>query len=67
MTRGIETDEFVNRLEEQRQIANRLGNTKLKDIASVCSWGDFLGRPLVTPMDRRINRLKLDLLLTIKQ
>ena len=60
MVRGIEKDEFVDRLEEQRQIANKLNNKTLRDIASVCSWGDFLGRPMVTPMDRRKNELVLE-------
>lgn len=66
MTRGIENDEFVNRLEEQRQIANKLNNKQLREIACVCSWGDFLGRPMVTPTDRRNNNLVLEMYDRIK-
>lgn len=60
MVRGIEKDQYVDKLEEQRQIGNRLGNRQLSEIAVVCSWGDFLGRPMVTPMDRRKNELVLE-------
>ena len=66
MTRGIENDKYVDLLEVQRQIANRLGNKTLGDVACKCSWVGFTN-PLVTPMDRRNNDLLLDAACRIKK
>lgn len=64
-------ERYIESITEQIEIAERLGNESLRRSASVMSWavdtleGLLVLKPLVTPGEKRRNKLGLELVMRI--
>ena len=54
------SDKMLNRLQTQSMIADKYGDIQLRKIANVCSWGNVLGRPITTALERRQYKMEMD-------